>query len=94
MAVTTESITLHRTVEGAPDVVVKPRHGPGDIPGVRRLLGDLEPVDLDSSELDDLTPRPAASTAEASDILMLDHTPLAPTVRESAYDEGVGGYER
>jgi hypothetical protein len=60
----------------------------------RQPLGDLELVDPDASELDDLTPPPAASTAEASDILMLHHTPLAPAVRESAYDEGVGGYDR
>jgi hypothetical protein len=61
---------------------------------VRRLLGDIERIDLDASELHDLTPLPAASTAEASEMLMLDDTPLDPKLWDGADDEGVGGYHR
>jgi hypothetical protein len=94
MAVTTELTTLHRTVEELRDLVATLRGRYGDIPAVRRLLGDLDRLDLDASELDDLTPLPAASTAEASDILMLDDTPLDPRLWDGADDEGVGGYQR
>ena len=94
MAVTTELTTLHRTVEELRDVVAGLRQRYGDIPAVRRLLGDIDRIDLDASELDNLTPLPAASTAEASEILMLDDTPLDPKLWDGADDEGVGGYHR
>ena len=94
MAVTTELTTLHRTVNELRDVVVSLRQRYGDIPAVRRLLGDIDRIDLDASELDDLTPLPAASTAEASEILLLDDTPLDPALWDGADDEGVGGYHR
>jgi hypothetical protein len=94
MAVTTESTTLHRTVEELHDVVVNAPDRYGDLPAVRRLLGDVGRNDPDASELDDLTPRPAASTAEASDIQMLDDTPLGPDVCRSAGHDGEGGYRR
>jgi hypothetical protein len=58
------------------------------------LLGDIDRIDLDASELDNLTPLPAASTAEASEILVLDDTPLDPALWDGADDEGVGGYHR
>jgi hypothetical protein len=57
------------------------------------LLGGIARIDPDASELDDLTPRPAASTAEASDIQMPD-TPLDPAVGERADGNGVGGPRR
>jgi hypothetical protein len=94
MAVNTELTTLHRTVEELRDIVASVRERYGDIPAVRRLLGDIERIDLDASELDDLTPLPAASTAEASDVLMLDDKPLDPALWKGADDEGVGGYHR
>jgi hypothetical protein len=94
MAVTTELTTLHRTVKELRDVVGSLRQRYGDIPAVRRLLGDIDRIDLDASELDNLTPLPAASTAEASEILVLDDTPLDPALWDGADDEGVGGYHR
>jgi hypothetical protein len=94
MAVTTELTTLHRTVAEMREAVAGLRQRYGDIPAVRRLLGDIERIDLDASELDDLTPLPAASTAEASEILMLDDTPIDPALWAGADDEGVGGYHR
>ena len=94
MAVTTELTTLHRTVDELREAVAGLRERYGDIPAVRRLLGDLERIDLDASELDDLTPLPAAPTAEASEILMLDDTPIDPALWAGADDEGVGGYHR
>jgi hypothetical protein len=94
MAVTTELTTLHRTVDELRGAVASIRRRYGDIPAVRRLLGDIERIDLDASELDDLTPLPAASNPEASEILMLDDTPIDPALWAGADDEGVGGYHR
>jgi hypothetical protein len=93
MAVTTASTTQHRTVEELRDLVVNPEERYGDLPSLRRLLGDIERLDPDASELDDLTPLPAASTAEASDIQMLD-IPLDPDGCERAADLGAGGHRR
>ncbi|HVU90622.1 MAG TPA: hypothetical protein VHC23_00210 [Jatrophihabitans sp.] len=94
MAATTELTTLHRTVDELREVIAGLRQRYGDVPAVRRLLGDVDRIDLDASELDDLTPLPAASTAEASEILMLDDTPIDPALWAGADDEGVGGYHR
>jgi hypothetical protein len=94
MAVTTELTTLHRTVDELRDAVASVRDRYGDIPAVRRLLGDLDRINLDASELDELTPLPAASTVEAGDVLMLDDSPMDPRLWDGADDEGVGGYHR
>jgi hypothetical protein len=94
MAVTSELTTLHRTVDQLRRVVADVRERYGDIPAVRRLLGDIERIDLDASELDDLAPLPAAPTPEASEILILDDKPLDPSLWIGADDEGLGGYHR
>jgi hypothetical protein len=94
MAVTTELTTLRRTVDELRDIVASMRERYGDIPAVKRLLGDIERIDLDASELDDITPLPAASTPEASEIHILDDKPLDPSLWEGADDEGLGGYHR
>jgi hypothetical protein len=94
MAVTTELTTLHRTVDELRAAVASVRERYGDIPAVKRLLGDIERIDLDAAELDDLTPLPAASTAEGSEIHILDDKPLDPSLWRDADDEGLGGYHR
>lgn len=91
MPVTTELTSLHRTVDELRDIVATVRARYGDVPAVKRLLGDIERIDLDASELDDLTPLPAASTPEASEIHILDDKPLDPALWAGADDEGVGG---
>jgi hypothetical protein len=92
MAVTTELTTLHRTVDELREIVASVRERYGDIPAVKRLLGDIERIDLDASELDDLTPLAAASTPEASEIHILDDKPLDPALWHDADDEGLGGF--
>jgi hypothetical protein len=94
MAVTTELTTLHRTVDELRAIVSAVRDRYGDIPAVKRLLGDVERLDLDTSELDELTPLPAAPTPEASEIHILDDTPFDPALWDGADDEGLGGYHR
>ncbi len=94
MAVTTELTTLHRTVDELREIVLALRDRYGDIPAVRRLLGDIERIDLDASELDDLTPLAAVPTPEATEIHVLDDTPFDPSIWRDADDEGLGGYHR
>jgi hypothetical protein len=92
MAVTTELTALHRTVDELREIVTTVRARYGDIPAVKRLLGDIERIDLDASELDDLTPLPAASIPEASEIHILDDQPHDPSLWRDADDEGLGGF--
>jgi hypothetical protein len=102
MAVTTELTTLHRTIDELREIVASVRQAYGDIPAVKRLLGDIERIDLDASELDDLTPLAAVPTPEASEIhvldrYVLDDTPHDPSLWKDADDEGLdglGGYHR
>jgi hypothetical protein len=91
MAVTTELSPLHRTVDEPRQIVTTGRARYGDIPAVKRLLGDIERIDLDASEPDDRTPPAAASIPEASEIHILDDQPLDPARRPDAGDEGLGG---
>jgi len=89
MAVTTELTTLHRTVDELRSVMADVRSRYGDIPAVRRLLGDIDRLDLDLSELDTMAPPPAA---EASAVHLIDDKPLDPSLWADADDEGLGGY--
>jgi hypothetical protein len=92
MAVTTELTNLHRTVDELRQVVSSVRDRYGDIPAVRRLLGDIDRIDLDASELDELAP---LTTAPApGEVQLLDDTPPDPSLWEGADDEGLGGYHR
>jgi hypothetical protein len=95
MAVTTELITLRRTVDELRAVVGSVRGRYGDIAAVRRLLNDIDRIDLDASELDDLTPLPLAPPAASDEApIVLDDTPLDPSLWHGADDEGLGGYQR
>jgi hypothetical protein len=89
MAVTSELNVLRRAVDELRSVVGDVRSRYGDIPAVKRLLGDLDRLDLDAAELDDVPP-PAEPSPPA--VQMIDDTPLDPSLWADADDEGVGGY--
>jgi hypothetical protein len=89
MAVNTELTTLHRTVDELRSVMAEVHSRYGDIPAVRRLLGDIDRLDLDLSELDTMAPPPAPS---AGDVHMIDDKPLDPALWADADDEGLGGH--
>ena len=91
MAASTELTTLHRRVDELREVVDGIRARYGDVPAVRRLLGDIERIDLDASELDALTP--IVSPAQ-DEIHLIDDTPPDPSLWAGADDEGLGGYQR
>jgi hypothetical protein len=89
MAATSELTALHRTIEELTNAMSSVRTRYGDVPAVKRLLGDVERILLDVADLDDLTPPPPASVTELQPI---DDTPLDPSLWADADDEGLGGY--
>jgi hypothetical protein len=93
MSVPTELTALHRTVEDLRGSVAFLRTRYGDIPAVRRLVGDVERLELDLSELHTLTPMPGPAQPEFGPV-QLDDRPLDPALWADADDEGLGGYHR
>ena len=98
MAVTVELTTLHRTVAELRGIVDTVRSRYGDIPAVKRLVGDLDRIDLDAAELDEVLP-PANGTGPAwvpvpLQMHVVDDTPHDPSLWADADDEGLGGYHR
>ena len=92
MATTSELSTLHRSVDELRAAVASLRKCYGDIPAVRRLLGDIDRLDLDAAELDGLTPLPAPTASGPT--VALDDRPFDPALWADADDEGLGGYHR
>jgi hypothetical protein len=92
MAATSELTVLHHALEELRSGVESVRSRYGDIPAVRRLLGDVERILLDASELDNAVPvdRPSAQP----EVHVLDDTPFDPALWADADDEGLGGYHR
>ena len=90
MAVTAELTILHRTLEELKRCVGDLRSRYGDIPQVRRIIGDVDRINLDASELDEV-PAPDLPSA-TSQIQLVDDTPHDPSLWADADDEGVGGY--
>lgn len=90
MPVTSELTILHRAIDELRTVVGSVRNRYGDIPAVKRLLGDVDRILIDASELDQV-PAPA-ETAHPDEIQLIDDTPPDPSMWKDADDEGVGGY--
>jgi hypothetical protein len=90
MAVSSELAGLRRAIDELRSVVGSVRSRYGDIPAVRRLVGDVERIELDASELSELAP--PAGPAQEAEVHVLDDTPLDPSLWADADDEGVGGY--
>lgn len=90
MTVPAELRTLHRAVEQLRSCVGDVRSRYGDIPHVRRLVGDVDRIDIDVSELD-VVPPPAAAAMRAP-LERIDDTPSDPAMWAGADDEGLGGY--
>jgi hypothetical protein len=93
MSVPTELTALHRTVDDLRTAVGSLRNRYGDVPAVRRLVGDVERLELDLSELDILTPMPGPTSPEFGPI-QLDDRPVDPSLWAGCDDEGLGGYHR
>jgi hypothetical protein len=52
MAATAELAALHRTIEELTNVMGSVRSRYGDMPAVKRLLGDVDRILLDAADLD------------------------------------------
>jgi hypothetical protein len=83
-----ELSALHRTLEELRSIVNSVRSRYGDIPAVKRLLGDVDRIDLDAADLDSVTPPPSPV---AGDMQLIDDQPHDPSLWADADDEGLGG---
>lgn len=92
---TTEIAELRRSIGQLRQCLgtLRSRYG-DDAPAVRRLVNDVERLDIDADELEGAPPVPEQQTAEPSPVgkIMLDDTPYDESLWEGADDEGVGGY--
>jgi hypothetical protein len=88
---TTEFSTLRRSIEQLRDSVAEVRSAFGDGPEVRRLVNDLERLEIDAGELASRHATGQVRPDHAAHVVVPD-TPLDETMWGDADDEGVGGY--
>lgn len=65
----------------------------GDATVVKRLVNDLERLDIDVEDLGQSRPTPAPRSAEPLEVVVVPDTPYDPALWQGADDEGVGGYQ-
>jgi hypothetical protein len=90
---TKEIAELQRAIGQLRHSVAALRPTYGDAPAVRRLVNDIERLDIDAAELAEPT-APVQPTAREREVVMVSDTPYDPTLWRDADDEGVGGYHR
>jgi hypothetical protein len=90
----TEIQELQRTIGQLRHCVGALRGRYGDIPAVRRLMNDIERLDIDSSEFSATPSTPVPRSAAEGDFVVVPDTPYDPALWQGADDEGVGGYHR
>ena len=89
----TEFATLRRSIEQLRASVAEVRTAFGDAPEVRRLVNDLERLEIDAGELASAQPvRPATTPSYVQDHVIVPDTPHDQTMFSDADDEGLGGY--
>lgn len=86
---TNELATLRRTIDQLRQSVAGVRDAFGDAPEVRRLVNDLERLEIDAGDLASAIPR---SMPRAAERVVVPDTPLDDSMWSDADDEGVGGY--
>ena len=86
MPETAELMSLRRAIGEVRSCVAVLRDRHGDVLSVRRLVGDVERLDLDAADLD-LPPLRAVP-----ELVQLGSEPVDPSIWVDADDEGVGGY--
>ena len=90
---TTEFATLRRSIEQLRQSVTGVRDAFGDCAEVRRLVNDLERLEIDATELASTEPLPRASVSgRVPEHVVVPDTPLDETMFSDADDEGLGGY--
>ncbi|MBE1878962.1 hypothetical protein [Myceligenerans pegani] len=88
---TTEYLTLRRSIEQLRRSVAEVRDTFGDGPQVRRLVNDLERLEIDAGELAAARPEHPAGT-ETRDTIYVPDTPEDSTMWSDVDEEGLGGY--
>ena len=92
---TTELTELRRTIGQLRQCVGALRARYGEAPAIRRLVNDVERLDIDASELSEAPPVPEQPKAtDRSHVVVVPDTPYDPELWRDADDEGVGGYQR
>jgi hypothetical protein len=81
--------SLYRAVDQVRSGVDDARRRYGDIPAVRRLLGDVDRLDLDVHELDAV---PARVPEPVGALEYISEEPADNAMWVDADDEGIGGY--
>ena len=90
---TSEFATLRRSIEQLRQSVSGVRSAFGDGPEVRRLMNDLERLEIDASELASAEPvRQTNSFGRVPEHVIVPDTPLDEAMFSDADDEGLGGY--
>ncbi|GAA4420358.1 hypothetical protein GCM10023148_20170 [Actinokineospora soli] len=90
----TEHSELQRTIGQLRQCVGALRARYGDIPAVRRLVNDVDRLDIDASEFAQPSSATAPVPRQAEDVVVVPDTPYDPALWHGADDEGVGGYHR
>ncbi|MFD2795012.1 hypothetical protein ACFS27_15750 [Promicromonospora vindobonensis] len=88
---TTEFATLRRSIEQLRQSVSGVRSAFGDGPEVRRLMNDLERLEIDATELASAEPVRQPNNRVPEHVVVPD-TPLDEAMFSDADDEGLGGY--
>jgi hypothetical protein len=86
---TSEFATLQRSIELLRQSVAHVRDAFGDAPVVRRLVNDLERLEIDAGELASAAP---VRHADLLEHVVIPDAPLDESMWSDADDEGVGGY--
>ena len=89
---TTEFATLRRSIEQLRVSVAGVRHAFGDAPEVRRLVNDLERLEIDAAELSSTHPESHPAAGVVPEHVVVPDTPLDDSLWRDADDEGIGGY--
>ncbi|KAA9159961.1 hypothetical protein FPZ12_018895 [Amycolatopsis acidicola] len=88
---TTELTELRRTIGQLRQCVGALRSRYGDASAVRRLVNDVDRLDIDAADLD--SPIPAQpKPVDRSQVVKIPDDPYDPALWHGADDEGVGGY--
>ncbi len=93
----TEISELQRTIGQLRHCVGALRARYGDIPAVRRLVNDIERLEIDAGEFTttaSTAPVPRGPSGLESEVVVIPDTPYDPALWQGADDEGVGGYQR
>ncbi|MBO0610394.1 hypothetical protein [Myceligenerans salitolerans] len=88
---TSEYATLRRSIEQLRRSVAEVRDTFGDGPQVRRLVNDLERLEIDASDLAAARPARPSATGPQETIYVPD-TPEDSTMWSDVDEEGLGGY--